>query len=102
MCVSLDDPNERSSKPEPGHGHSSDIKARPSANMMDDITKLLQQGGGRFGLSFNNDPVTEEPWLAALEWGQEAPDSDMYGGAAYGLDEIPALAVEKCLREAGI
>jgi hypothetical protein len=67
--------------------------------MFDEITKLLEPEGGAFGLSYNSE--TKE-WMAALEWGREAPDSPMAGAAAYGLAESPAVAVETALKDAGV
>lgn len=40
-------------------------------------------------------------YAAASEWGQEAPDSPMAGGAAYGMGDSPAQALGEMLTEAG-
>lgn len=81
------------------HGHSSDVQPRSSSHMFDAITKLFEVDGGVFGLSFNPD---RDVWMAAIEWGREAPDSDMVAAAAYGIHEVPAVAVELALKEAGV
>lgn len=82
-----------------GDNHSGS-PCRSSSDMFNAITQLLDgPGGGRFGLSRNAEG--DERWTAALEWGEEEEGSDMYGGAAYGVASIPALAVEKALRDAG-
>lgn len=74
-------------------------RTRPSGKMFDDISVFLGKEGGSFALSYSK---KRNEWMAALEFGQEAPDSPMVGGAAYAVHEVPAVAVEMCLRKAGI
>lgn len=94
MCISLDDVNEnREPDPTP-----KGLVARPSAEALEAIVKLLKEEGGAFGLVYGPESDT---WTAALEWGREAPDSPLAAAAAYGVDEVPALAVEMALRDAG-
>lgn len=82
------------------NAHASEQRPiRPSGRMLEDVVKLLEPEGGSFGLSYN--PEREE-WMAAIEWGREVPDSPMVGAAAYGIDAVPAAAVETALREAGV
>lgn len=75
------------------------IKTRPSAKMFEDISVFLTREGGAFGMGYNPD---EGEWVVRLEWGREAVDSDMVGAAAYQVHPVPAIAVELCLKEAGI
>lgn len=72
---------------------------RPSSTMFDDITKLLEAEGGHFTMYFDRQ---DQKWTSALTWGLEAPDSPMAAAAAYGVDEVAGIAVEKVLREAGL
>lgn len=62
------------------------------------IGQLLEKEGGRFNLVKMDD---SDDWLAALEWGKEAPDSDMVGAAAYQYGENPLQAINRVLDEAG-
>lgn len=63
--------------------------------------KLNDEGTGRFGLSYNPESGPES-WTAALEFGEETPGSDMYGGAAYGMGSSPREAVGNMFRDAGM
>lgn len=67
-----------------------------------DITKIIktisEKGGGTFGLRYDDE---KKDWSAAMEWGQEAPDSPMYGAAAYGLGETAKEAIDAMLGDAG-
>lgn len=40
-------------------------------------------------------------WVCGIEMGHEAPDSDMVGGAAYGLGDTAREALNNALGEAG-
>lgn len=47
-------------------------------------------------------PAEGREWIAACEFGQEAPDSDMAGGAAYGVAPTADEAIAHVLREIGL
>lgn len=73
---------------------------RSSSDMFEMISRTLSEDGGAFGLSYH-EKQPEGRWVAALEWGHEAPDSPMAGAAAYGVGSSAAEAVELMLRDAG-
>jgi hypothetical protein len=75
---------------------------RSSAQALEGIVKTLSEEGGAFGLRYDPDAKPEDRWTAALEWGQEAPDSQMAGAAAYGLGASASEAVDQMLDEAGV
>lgn len=56
------------------------------------LIDFLRKEGGRLGLSYNPEISTDEKWTAACEFGREADDSDMVGGAAYGVGRSSADA----------
>jgi hypothetical protein len=45
---------------------------------------------------------TGREWVVGIHMGREAPDSDMVGGAAYGVAEKLTDALEQALSEAGV
>lgn len=47
-------------------------------------------------------PAEGREWIAACEFGREAPDSDMAGGAAYGVAPTADEANAHVLREIGL
>ena len=49
------------------------------------LTQFLKSEGGQLVITYNND---KEKWVLGLEFGREAEDSDMAGGASYysGID----------------
>lgn len=71
---------------------------RTISEAMTSLTQLLEKEGGHFSLAKNDDGE----WLAALEWGKEAPDSDMAGAAAYQFGTNPYEALNRVLDEAGV
>jgi hypothetical protein len=56
---------------------------------------------GDVGLSIVRSEGINE-WTVAIEMGREAHDSDMVGGAAYGVAESLSEALEAALSEAGV
>jgi hypothetical protein len=77
--------------------------ARSSAQVLEGIVKTLSEEGGSFGLTYRfGVKPGDGPWMAALEWGQEAPDSPMAGAAAYGIGESASEACDQMLDEAGV
>lgn len=59
------------------------------------IAGLRQAGGGGFSLALHDDGQ----WMAATEFGREAPDSPMAGGASYGMGPTAHAAVDMVLAE---
>lgn len=77
--------------------------ARSSSQALEGIVKTLSEDGGAFGLTYRTGVKPgDAPWMAALEWGREAPDSPMAGAAAYGLGESASEAIDKMLDDAGV
>lgn len=64
---------------------------------------LIRQGQGQLVLAVSPTPSNSEPteWMAGFTFGQEAPDSDMAGGAAYGMGETATDALRQALNDAG-
>lgn len=60
---------------------------------------LLNQEAGQLTLVL--DPDGDDGWTVAMTFGQEAPDSDMAGGAAYGTGTTAADALREALHECG-
>lgn len=80
------------------------------ATQMGGVEKgLAEQGGkivishharqGRDGLQVS--ARENDPWVVGIEFGQEAPDSDMAGGAAYGMGETMLEALQQAVDETG-
>jgi hypothetical protein len=63
---------------------------------MDHISENLQEQEGRFIVSF-----FDNSWVCAIEWGKEAPDSDIFGGAAYGTGSSMQEAIDQALNQTG-
>ena len=61
------------------------------------LRKHLDATGGAVVISSSR----QGDYLAASEWGQEAPDSPMAGAAAYGMGATPCRALDDMLHEAG-
>lgn len=64
--------------------------------LVDDLSQ--QDGGGSFAVQRNEDagvPV----WMVSYEFGKEAEDSDMVGGAAYGVGDTPEEALRQVLEQ---
>jgi hypothetical protein len=56
---------------------------------------LLHAEGGRLIIHFDK---SREEWMVGVEFGQEAEDSDMAGGASYSLGPLPE-AIHAVVRE---
>jgi hypothetical protein len=59
------------------------------------INGLERAGCGTFALTFH----PSGHWVAAVEFGKEAEDSDMVGAASYGADVNPWVAIRQVLDE---
>lgn len=56
--------------------------------MMLGLLDHLAGEGGRLAIAFNRGdpgPGKDDSWVVAYEFGREAEDSDMAGGASYGI-----------------
>lgn len=70
---------------------------------MDELIKFLEkQGSGRFAVSFLPDQDSGMPWTVMAEFGREAEDSNMAGGAAYGVGNSFEEAFAQLKNEIGI
>lgn len=67
------------------------------------LTKIIETIGSDTGmLSICHDPDSDSDfWLVGLEFGREAEDSPMAGGAAYGTGKTLAEAAERVAEEMG-
>lgn len=54
--------------------------------------RTVTEQGGRVVLAYNPD---FGEWVAGAEFGQEAPDSDMVAGAAYGVGQTAQQALDQ-------
>ena len=64
-----------------------------------------QPGGGVLGISFDpemGDPETGGEWIISCEFGQEAPDSPMRGGASYSSHPDLNTALFEVATEMGV
>lgn len=66
------------------------------ATQMGGVEKGLTREGGRLYVSHDLDT-----WVVGIEFGKEAPDSDMAGGAAYGRGETMIEALRQAVDETG-
>lgn len=59
---------------------------------------LLIDEGGQLVVSYDESLGDgSQPWTVSLVVGREAPDSDMAGGAAYGIGAVLPVAMEQAL-----
>ena len=89
------------SKPGPIVSGVESIVPRPAEEQFSTVADFIQKSeGGAFGLVYDK---AEDTWSAALHFGQEAPGSPMFEGAAYSISPIsPWDAIERVMREVGI
>lgn len=66
---------------------------------MDDLIKFIERHGGGIGVMFNDG---NHEWTVAVEFGREAADSDMAGGASYGIGESLDEALLTVRQELGL
>jgi hypothetical protein len=66
------------------------------------IERLSKYGYVGVSISHSDDPREGRDWVVGIEMGREAPDSDMVGGAAYGVAGKLTDALEQALSEAGV
>lgn len=80
------------------------------ATQMGGVEKGLTEQGGKIVISHHARQSGDElqvsaresdPWVVGIEFGQEAPDSDMAGGAAYGMGDTMIEALQKAVDETG-
>lgn len=71
------------------------------------VHEALREGGGRFVIAMlteradNEDGFVPTEWMVGMEWGKEAPDSDMAAAAAYGTGETVTDALRSFLTDGG-
>lgn len=58
---------------------------------------FLADQGGQLTMAFGID----NEWTVGMIWGQEAPDSDMAGGASFAVDPDLLVALTKVAAEVG-
>lgn len=74
-------------------------KELSTALIMERLAKHVEQaGGGVFGMALRENGK----WVVSAEFGREAPDSPMAGGAAYGLDKDLRRALETAAHDCRI
>lgn len=71
------------------------------ATQMGGVEKGLTSEGGRVVLSHDPDRHEDESWVVGIEFGKEAPDSPMAGGAAYGTGGTMLEALQQAVDETG-
>jgi hypothetical protein len=73
----------------------------PVVDALMKIRELLEKQGGGFGIScMKREEADNDTWVASLEWGKEAPDSDMVAAAAYSQGNTFNDAVLEVAKEA--
>lgn len=65
------------------------------------LVDFIQREGGALAVSYNPDLNGDDKWTAALHFGKEAEDSDMVGGAAYGIGPTFYEAFGGMMRDLG-
>lgn len=72
-------------------------------DVMDRLTQIIEgliaAGGGTFAITLVSKDKEDEHWVAMAEFGQEAEDSPMVGGASYGMGPSANEAVSTVLTE---
>ena len=58
-----------------------------------------RQGPYRFGFGYDDD---QKAFFVGYEFGKEAPDSPMFGGASYGSGETLDQALDEVIKECRI
>lgn len=78
---------------------SEDGSGRSAGQMVEIILRNLMEQGGRLVITVDHD--RGDPVVVGCEFGQEAEDSPMAGGASYGIGETPEQALATVLGETG-
>lgn len=73
-----------------------------TAQMMEMIAKYVEEAGGGGFAMVQREQNGEMSWIVSAEFGSEAPDSPMVGGAAYGLDKDLRRALEVAAHDCGL
>jgi hypothetical protein len=63
------------------------------------LLATVREQGGRVLISYDDE---DHVWMIGMEWGREAPDSNMAGAAAYGLQDKFEDALNQVVGEAGL
>jgi hypothetical protein len=69
--------------------------------VFDQLLDHLKGEGGHIVITFREDHHGSE-WVVGYEFGREAPDSDMAGGAAYGMGPDLDSAVTQVTDQVGL
>lgn len=84
----------------------SDVKVKPPAKEVSTARMMLllaeyvkDAGEGVFGVSYKG---VKKGWSVMAEFGREAPDSPMVGGAAYGMGDTLREALEPAGADCGL
>lgn len=70
--------------------------------MDEELVEFIEKQGGNFILSYNNGYPKESRWTAGIHFGAEGPESNIFGGSAFGLASTAEQAIAGMKREAGI
>lgn len=62
------------------------------------VARVLEKEGGRLAIAYDHHRAE---WVVGLEFGQEADDSDMAGGAAYGTGDTYSEAMAQAAGDLG-
>lgn len=74
-----------------------DLPSMDPAALLERLKGHLDKTGGAIVVSRSK----QGDYIAGSEWGQEADDSPMAGGASYGMGATPMKALHDMLTEAG-
>lgn len=73
-------------------------KRHPSIVIPGSFLAHLEAQGGVMSISYNPD-VQPDPYIVGYHFGRESEDSDMVGGAAYGVSSTAADAFAGMLQD---
>ncbi|QZE10561.1 hypothetical protein SEA_SCOOBYDOOBYDOO_246 [Mycobacterium phage ScoobyDoobyDoo] len=73
----------------------------PSQVIPGKIVDFLEREGGAMAVNYNPELEGDDKWTAAIHFGKEAEDSDMVGGAAYGIGSTFMEAFGGMMRDLG-
>lgn len=70
--------------------------------VFDQLLDHLQANGGKIVIGCDEDRAYGREWIVGYEFGREAEDSDMAGGAAYGMGPDLDSAVTQVADQVGL
>lgn len=77
------------------------VKEVSTADMIEMVLRYVEDQGGIVAFVRKDSDGSKE-WVVSAEFGKEADDSPMAGGAAYGLDADLRVAVEAVAADCGL